>query len=137
MGVLSVILAILAVGGAVLATFLFGTAGAIAVGVLAAIAVVLGILKRKRDGKGGIAAIVISVIAIVLAIALASVWSSMFGELHKKAVEYKPDGMWAQISEKTDGGIMGIISRLPSDEAGLNALMDEMNELNAIKETGK
>ena len=28
--------------------------------------------------------------------------------------------------------MMGIISRIPGDEASLNALMDEMNELNKM-----
>ena len=137
MGVLSLILAIVALVCAFLATFLFGTAGGIAVGVLAVVAAVLGIVKRKRDKKGGIASIVIGAIAIVLAIALTGMWSGMFRELHNKAVEYKPDGLWAQVSEKTDGGIVGILSRMPRDEAGLNALVDEMNELNAIREAGK
>ena len=131
------ILAILALVCAFLATFLFGTAGGIAVGVLAVVTAVLGIVKRKRDKKGGIASIVIGAIAIVLAIALTGMWSCMFTELHKQAVEYKPDGLWAQVSEKTDGGIVGILSRIPRDEAGLNALVDEMNELNAIREAGK
>ena len=42
--------------------------------------------------------------------------------------------MWAQASEDTSGGLMGIISKLPKDEASLNALMEEMNELNKITE---
>ena len=130
MGILAVILGILAVVCAFFATFLFGTAGCIVAAVLAVAAVVLAILKRKKDGKGGIAAIVIAVIAIILAVAMTGYMSRSFSELHKKAVEFKPDGLWAQVSEETNSGIMGIINNLPKDEASLNALLDEMNELN-------
>ena len=135
MGILAVILGILAVVCAALATFLFGTAGGILAAVLGAAAIVLGILKRKKDGKGGIGAIVIGALSIILALMLAGTWSNAFTELHKKALEYKPDGLWAQATEVTGGGIMGIINHLPKDEASLNALVEEMNELNAI--TGK
>ena len=42
--------------------------------------------------------------------------------------------MWAQVSENTNGGLMGIIRNMPTDDASLNALMDEMNELNKMSE---
>ena len=60
--------------------------------------------------------------------------SAAFQELHKTAVEFKPDGIWAQVSENTGNGVMGIVSNLPTDEASLNQLIDEMNELNKLKE---
>lgn len=135
MGIIAVVLGILAIMCAFLATFLFGTTGAIIAAVLAVAAVVLAFLKRKKDGKGGIAAIVIAVLAVILAFSLSSVWSRTFTELHKKALEVKPDGLWAQTSENTDKGLMGIISNLPKDEASMNALVEEMNELNKALET--
>ena len=134
MGILGVILGIAAVVCALLGTFLFGTTGAIIAAVLAAAAIVLALLKRKKDGKGGIFAIVIAVLAVVLAISMSSTWSNAFNELHKKAVEMKPDGLWAQVSEDTNNGLMGIINKLPTDEATMNALVDEMNELNKLTE---
>ena len=134
MGVLAVILGILAVICAVLATFLFGTVGGVVAGVLGAAAIVLGILKRKKAGKGGIAAIVIGGLSIIMTFGLTSAWSNFFTEIHNKAVEYKPEGMWAQVSENTNGGLMGIIRNMPTDDASLNALMDEMNELNKMSE---
>ena len=134
MGILGVILGILAIGIAVMATLLFGTAAGIAAGVLGAVAIVLGIVKRKKDGKGGIAAIVAGVLSILLAFSMTTVWSTAFSDLHKKAVEYKPDGLWAQVSENTTGGLFGIINNMPKDEASMNALMDEMNELNKLAE---
>ena len=130
MGIISVILGLLAAACGVAATFMFGTAGAIVAGVLAVIAIILGIVKRKRDGKGGIPAVVISVLAIVLTIAMTGLWSNTFSALHEKAVKVKPDGLWAKATENNNGGLYGIISQLPSDESSVNALMDEMNELN-------
>lgn len=134
MGILGVILGIAAVVCALLGTFLFGTTGAIIAAVLAAAAIVLALLKRKKDGKGGIAAIAIAVVAVILAFSMSSTWSNAFKELHKKAVEYKPDSLWAQVSEDTNNGLMGIIKNLPTDEATMNALVDEMNELNKLTE---
>lgn len=133
MGIIAVILGILAVACAALATFLFGVTGGIVAGVIGACAIGLAIFKRIKTGKGGIGAIAIGLIAIILAFSLTSMWSNVFTELHDKAVEYKPDGLWAQVSENTDGGIMGIIARIPNDEASLNTLLEEMNDLNAIK----
>lgn len=134
MGILGVILGIAAVVCSLLGTFLFGTTGAIIAAVLAAAAIVLAFLKRKKDGKGGIVGIVIGVLAVILAFSMSSTWSNAFMELHKKAVEYKPDGLWAQVSEDTNNGLMGIIKNLPTDEATMNALVDEMNELNKLTE---
>ena len=134
MGILAVILGVLAVACSFLVTALFGTTGGIIAGVLAVVAIVLGILKRKKDGKGGIPAIVIGALAVILAFSMTSMWSNAFKELHQKAVELKPDGLWAQASENTNGGLMGIISQLPTDEASLNTFVEEMNELNKLTE---
>ena len=134
MGIISVILGLLAAACGVGATFLFGTAGAIIAGVLAVIAIILGIVKRKKDGKGGIPGIVISVLAIILALSMAGLWSHTFSALHEMAVQYKPDGLWAKATENTTGGLHGIFSQLPKDESSINALMDEMNELNALSD---
>ena len=137
MGILAVVLGLLAIVCSFLATVLFGTTGGIITAVLAAAAIVLGILKRKKDKKGGIPAIVIGILAAILAFSMTSMWSNAFKELHQKAVEYKPDGLWAQVSENTDGGLMGIISQLPTDEASLNAFVEEMNELNKLTGTNE
>jgi len=137
MGIAAVILGIIAIGLAFFATALFGITGGIIAGVLAAVAIILGILKKKKEGKGGIAGIVIGVLAVIMAFAMTNTWSAAFRELHDKAVQYKPDGLWAQVSENTNGGLMGIVSQLPRDEASLNAFMEEMEELNKIVESGK
>ena len=126
MGIAGVILGIVAIICALIAPMLFGTTGAIITAVIAAIGIVLAVMKRVKDKKGGIA-------GIMMAFSLNGTWTNTFQELHKKAVELKPDGLWAQVTESTDGGIMGIISRLPNqDEATLQAFVDEANELNKL-----
>jgi len=137
MGVLAVILGILALACGVLATFLFGTTGAIVAGALAVGAIVLGFLKRRKDGKGGIPAIVIAGLALILTMSLTGAWANVFSTIHKKAVEYKPDGLWAQVSEDTSGGLMGMMAKLPRDEATMNAFMEEMNELSKLENEKK
>lgn len=132
MGVFGVILGILAIACAVVATFLFGSTGGVITVILAVVAIVLGIAKRVKDKKGGIAAIVIALLAVVMAFGLTNTWSNMFKELHDKAVTLKPEGMWAQLSEDANHGIMGLISKMPTDDASLNALVEEMNELNKM-----
>ncbi len=134
MGIFAVVLGILAIVCAAFATFLFGTAGGIFAAVLGVGAVVLGVMKRRKAGKGGIFSIAIGTLAVILAISLTSTWSAMFAQLHQKAVEYKPDGLWAQASEDTGNGMMGIINKLPKDEASINAFVEEMNELNKLAE---
>ena len=53
MGILGVILGILAVVCAALATFLFGTTGCIIAVVLAAVAILLGVLATRPNGLFG------------------------------------------------------------------------------------
>ena len=135
MGVFAVILSILAVLCAVLAPFLFGTTGAIIAAAVAVVAVILAFLKRRKDGKGGIVAMVIAVLAVVIGFSMTSMVSDMFKTLHTKAVELMPDGLWASVSEDTEHGFMGLLKNMPTDEATLNKLVDEMNELNKMTET--
>ncbi len=132
MGILGVIIGILAIVCAFIATLLFGTAGGVAAGVLGAAAIVLGFVKRRKDGKGGIASVIIGVLAVIMAFALTGIWSNAFRALHEKALGDKPDGLWAQATENTSSGLMGIINNLPTDEAGINELIEEMNELNKM-----
>ena len=133
MGILAVLLGIVAAACVLMATFLFGTTGGIVAGVLAAAAIVLGFVKRKKDGRGGVPGIVVGALALLMAFSLTSVWSMTFRTLHETAVQYKPDGLWAQVTESFDSGVTGIMKRLPSqDESTIKALTDEMNELNAL-----
>ena len=137
MGILAVLLGLVAIVCALFGTFLFGTTGAIIAGVLAIMAIVLAVVKRSTSGKGGIFAIVASVLAVILAISMNGFVSELFVNMHKKAAELKPDGLWAQISMETNGGLIGVAKSLPQDEATLNQLVDEMNQLSQMNETQK
>ena len=135
MGILAIFLGILGIVCSLFATFLFGTVGGIVAGVLGAAAIALSYLKARNTGKGGKAGLAIGTLAIVLAFMVTGIWSRAFTDLHTKALESKPDGLWAQVTEDTNGGLMGIVKNLPQGEASLDALMNEMNELN--KSAGK
>ena len=134
MGILAVILAIIAVLSGFLATLLFGTTGFIITLVLAAAAIALAIVKRVKAGKGGIPAIVIAVLAILIGFGLSNLWSSIFHTLHDRAVENMPDSLWAQVSEDYSHGMMGIVANVPTDEASINKLVDEMSQLAKLQE---
>lgn len=133
--ILAVTLSILAVVCALIATFLFGTTGAVIASVLGAAAIVLGVIMRIRTGtkKTGIA-IVFGVLAIVLAVSVSARLSDAFTTLRNKALEYKPDGIWAQVSTDTTHGVMGIISHFPKTEDAMNAMVAEIDELTRIGE---
>ena len=135
MHILAVTLSILAVVCALIATFLFGTTGAVIASVLGAAAIVLGVIMRIRTGtkKTGIA-IVFGVLAIVLAVSVSACLSDAFTTLRNKALEYKPDGIWAQVSTDTTHGVMGIISHFPKTEDAMNAMVAEIDELTRIGE---
>lgn len=132
MGIAIVILGILSLVISVLGTFLFGNLGAIFAGMLAAAAIAVGFLRIRKQGKGGIGAfgILSGVIAVCLALLVSRGMTGALTELHTKALEAKPDGLWVQVAEQTDDGFLGMISRMPKDEANLQLLMDELNELN-------
>ena len=137
MGILAVLLGLVAIVCALFGTFLFGTAGAIIAGVLAILAIVLAVVKRSTSGKGGIFAIVVSVLAVILAISMNGFVSEMFRNMHEKAVELKPDGLWAQVSVDTNGGLFGVAKSFAQDEATMNQFIQEMNELSQMNEAQK
>ena len=134
MGIFGVILGIIAILSGLLATFIFGTTGLIITLVLAAAAIALGIIKRVRTKKGGIPAIVIGVLALLIGFGANNFWGTMFQSLHDRAVEYMPDSLWAEVSEDYTHGVMGIVSNLPTDEASLNKIIDEMNQLTKLSD---
>ena len=111
-----------------LATFFFGTVGGIVAGALGAAAIVLSYLKAKNTGRGGKVGLAVGALAIILAFMVTGIWSKAFTDLHTKTLESKPDGLWAQV-EDTNGGLFGIVKNLPQGEASLDALMNEMTEL--------
>ena len=59
--------------------------------------------------------------------------STMFKTPHEKAVEFKPNGLRAPVFEDCNNSMMGIVKKLPKDEATLNAPVEEMNEPNKTR----
>ena len=121
MGVLSVVLAILALLVSFFGVVLYGNiAGYIAIA-LAVVAGVLGFMKRKKDGKGGIPAIVIGVLAIILAFSLIGTTETLVKQLKDEII--KSTGDKYQMTQKyvdkakTDNGFMGFITSMLADVA--------------------
>ena len=113
-------------------------------GAVMGIAIIAMLAANKIDLKTSSDAIAqalqasnLAALAVVLAFAMTGFWSNMYKTTHDKAVELMPDSMWAQASEDTNHGIMGIISKLPTDEASLNKLVDELNQLNKMTDENK
>ena len=116
MGILGVVLAIIGLLVALFGTLLFGNACAIASIVLGVLAGVLGILKRKKEGKGGIPAIVIGVLAIILAVTMMTSTQNLMKGLKDEMV--KASGDKYQVARKyaseadTNSGIFGLITSM-------------------------
>ena len=134
MGILGVILGLIGLAIALLATMLFGIIGGGIAIVLAALAIVLGIFARKKR-KGGLSAIVIGVIAAVLAVYMTIATINTFKSLRDKAQEHKDIAPHiASYCEKPEYGIMGIIWSLPqdADEATADMISKEIEALNNL-----
>ena len=128
---------VLGVIGILAALFLALFAGAIGGGiaiVLGVIAVLLGIGAFRKGSKGGgIVAILSGVAAVLLAVLLTSTAINAVKEIKKTAEEKNLE--IAQYINKPYLGIAGIILDLPKDEAKLNELMEQLNQLRANNET--
>lgn len=138
MGILAVILAILAVVAAFFAPLLFGTVGGVVAIVLGVGAAVLGYLKRKKDGKGGIGTIVIGVLAIVLSITMISATNSLVVKLKDEMIKSTGDKYLVarKYAEKADTGtgFMGFINSMLSNvsEEDKEQLEKELQDMAAL-----
>ena len=116
MGILGVVLAILGLVVAFIGPLIFGNVAAIIAIVLGVAAGVLGILKRKKEGKGGIAAIVTGILAIILAVIMMTSTQSLVKTLKDEMVE--ASGEKYQIARKyageadTNSGFFGFLSSM-------------------------
>ncbi len=128
---------VLGVIGILIALFLALFTGVIGGGiaiVLGIIAVLLGIGAFRKGSKGGgIVAILSGVAAVLLAVLLTSTAMTAVKEIKKQAEEKNLE--IAQYVNKPYLGILGIIMDLPKDEAKLNELMEQLNQLRSNTET--
>ena len=138
MGIASVLLAILAVLVAIFGVLFFGNvAGYIAIA-LAVIAGVLGFLKRRKENKGGIAGIVIGVLAIVIGFSMIGTTEAMMKQLKDEMIKssgekYKVARKYAEKAE-TNGGVYGFINSMLSkvEDADKEQLEKELSDLSAL-----
>jgi Flp pilus assembly protein protease CpaA len=130
--VLGILLALLGIGIALLFTFLTGVIGGGIALLLGVLAVVLGV-KARKGGKG-IGAIVLGVIAIVLALLMTFSSIATFSAMRSEAEKAKPGSLIAKYTDKPYLGVVGILMNLPTDEASVEELMNEINELQAMLE---
>lgn len=130
--VLGIVLGILGIIIGLLLTFFAGViAGGLAI-LLGILAIALGVSARKKSGKG-MGAIVMGVIAVLLAVFMTVNTINTFKAMHDAAEKAKPDSLVAKYCENPYFGAIGIIASIPQDEASLEALMQELEELQALE----
>lgn len=130
--VLGIVLAILAILIALFMTLLTGVIGGGIALVLGVLAIVIGILGKKKGGKG-VGAIVLGVIAVVMAIAMTLSSVNMLKALKVTAEKAKPGALIAQYCDDPYFGLAGIVAKMPKDQAGMEELMKELEELQALE----
>lgn len=133
--VLGILLGLLGIGAALLLTFITGVIGGGIALLLGVLAVVLGV-KARKGGKG-IGAIVIGAIAILLAGTMTFSSIATFTTLRSEAEKAKPGSLIAKYCDKPYLGVVGILASLPQDEASLEQLMNEINELQSQMEAAQ
>lgn len=100
---------------------------------LGVLAIILGI-GAKKNQNGGVGAIIVGVLAIVVSIASTLFITGTFQMLREKAVETQTAPLVEKYLDKPYLGIMGVAMNMPKDEAGIQELVDQLNKL--IQEDG-
>ena len=128
--VLGIVLGILGIIAALLLCIFAGVIGGVIAGVLGLAAILIGLNARKY-GKG-IGAIITGVLAIVLAISLTVGAIDFYKEVQRRAAETGKAPLLTKYLSKPELGFFGLISSVPTDEA---SLQDLTNELDALTKT--
>ena len=129
--ILGIILALLGIAVALFLTFIFGAIGGGIALLLGLIGLILGIKARKAGGRG-MGAIIVGAVAIVMAILLTVSSVGAITALRDTAEKSKPGSLFAKYASKPYLGLVGIVMNMPQDEEGMQALMDELKELEAM-----
>lgn len=130
--VLGIVLAILGILVALFLCLITGVIGGGIALVLGILAIVIGIMGKKKGGKG-VGAIVMGVVAVVMAIAMTISSVNMLKLLKTTAEKAKPGALIAQYCDDPYFGLAGIIAKMPKTEAGMEDLMKELEELQALE----
>ena len=129
--VLGIVLGILGILIAFLLTLIAGVvAGGLAL-LLGIAAILIGVSSKKKGGKG-IGAIVMGGLAVVLAISMTLTSVNGLKAVSAEAEKVKPGSLVARYCDNPYFGLIGIASKIPQDEAGLQELMNELDELQAL-----
>lgn len=137
--VLGIVLGIIGLLLAIPCTLLFGLIGGIVAGVLGLIAILLGVLARSKGGKG-VGAIVTGILAVVLAVVMTSTSIGLVKTLQDIAKDHADVAPHVSkyIGEANPNmGFVGVVFNIPQDEASLQEILDELNELNKLDGTDK
>ena len=140
MGILGVILGVLAFILALIATLVFGWMGGVAAIVVGAIAVVLGLQARKKNGKGRGAVVsgaISCVLAIVMVFSTASMMKTMkeklLAEVNKEGSRFATVAKYVEQAD-TNTGFVGFVASMAgkvSDE-DKDAFEEEVKNLSDL-----
>ena len=103
------------------------------------IAILLGVLARSKGGKG-VGAIVTGILAVVLAVVMTSTSIGLVKTLQDIAKDHADVAPHVSkyIGEANPNmGFVGVVFNIPQDEASLQEILDELNELNKLDGTDK
>ena len=129
--VLGAVLGIIGILASFPAAMLFGVIGGGVCALLGLIAIILG-AKAKRGGRKGGAAVVFGVIAIVLAALMTCMVVVGIKGMQQKAAETGTAPLIEKYADDPYLGIMGILNKIPKDEATFDQLMEQLNQLNSL-----
>ncbi len=125
--VAGLILGLLGIAAALLLVIMTGVIGAAIAGVLGLIALILGIGARK--GGKGMGAIVTGILAILLALGICAGTTKLMTLLRDEAVKTGKAPLVEKFMEKPYLGFLGMVINLPTEEADIDELVDQLKAL--------
>ncbi len=131
--VAGIILGILGILLGLMLPLLFGLIGG-GIGLLLGVgALLLGIFAANSGKKT--AAIILGALAILISIFLCLASVGIMKQLKIKAEESGVAPTFSQYATNPYMGLFGILSGMPQDEANMNKIMDEFNQLNKLSDS--
>ncbi len=131
--VLGIVLGILGLLIGIITPLVFGLIGGGIGLVLGIIAVLLGIFAANNGKKT--AAIIIGALAILASVFMSITSVNIMKELKVKAAESGIAPTIAEFATNPYMGLIGVVTSMPQDEASLNKVMEEFNQLNNLADT--
>ncbi|MCR4840714.1 MAG: hypothetical protein K5848_04135 [Lachnospiraceae bacterium] len=126
---MSVLFMILAILAGLFGTLLFGYIGLAVTAVFAVLSVLFAIRKRKNTGAGGVASIVLSVIAVLISVSLAAGLAAA-GEQIKKDADKAQAPLLKKYAPSLKYGVVGMLLEADKDGVDWNELEDDFDSYN-------